>query len=65
MDVDLPAPFGPMNASRSPASTSNEMDRTASTGGFFRPPAKTFVSPSTTTAPIRTCSRWGRGEGVH
>src|SRR6266540_2973973 len=51
IDVDLPAPFGPMYASRSPGSTANVRSRTASTGrDRGPPPLKTFPRPSTSTA---------------
>ena len=33
--VDLPAPFGPRNATNSPAATSMSTPRTASTVSFF------------------------------
>ncbi len=49
IDVDFPAPFGPMKASRSPAATSKEMPRTASTVRRCarRPLVKVLVRPST------------------
>src|SRR5436305_1075537 len=61
--VDLPAPFGPRNATSSPGSTTNDTPSTAATSRVSgrssprspRPPTrawKTFLSPSTTIAGI-------------
>ena len=52
IDVDFPAPFGPMYASLSPASTVNEMSRTASTvrRAFRCPVTNVLVSPRTSIA---------------
>jgi hypothetical protein len=49
IDVDLPAPLGPMKATRSLAATSNVTPRTASTTRRLRarPVAKVFVNPRT------------------
>src|SRR5262245_55759207 len=65
IDVDFPAPFGPMYATRSPASTASEMSRTASTRAraFRRPASNTFVSPWTSMATEPSWRRGAPGRG--
>src|SRR5258706_10404785 len=46
--VLLPAPLGPSRPNVSPASTANEIPRTASTAGVFRVPGYVFLRSSTT-----------------
>src|SRR5260370_24233095 len=50
--VLLPAPFGPSSPKNSPASTANEIPRTASTGGVRRRPGYVFTRFSTTSRLI-------------
>ena len=65
IDVDLPAPFGPMYATRSPASTERSRSRTASMRRRARPRpvSNTLVSPHASIAtppgwPIETQGLW-------
>ena len=56
IEVDLPAPFGPIKASRSPRSTRNDRLFTASSSCRFRrgPVVNTRLNPSATMAAVTT-----------
>ena len=68
MDVDLPAPLGPMKANRSPGATENEIPRTASTTRRWRRRPVANVrwrsSTSMTGAPSEARPVAGAAEGV-